>query len=192
MTVRTSMGYIISFVRDLIGDPAGADQDYTDQQIQDRLDLNRMDISFGEIEAVFTYSTIGRSEWHDFIAPVGFWETDVYLQTSAGAIQTPDDPNYMLGRFHFDAQLTQDILFLTGKAYNVYGAAGHLVTAQASAVRGSFNSFTADGLTVQRVTRLADLRQQASDLISMGWGWGWPGETLGSTQIRLVRNDIRG
>lgn len=189
MAVRPTMQYLVDYVRDLIGDPSSGGV-FSDQQIQDRLDLNRLDVYNKTICAADTLTSTGSYAWHDFFAPVGFWETDALLQRIDGPTLTADVSNYLLGNWHFNTALNVDEIVVTGRAYNVYSTCAKLCVSMQNELRTSFNSFTADGLTVQRVGRIADLRSLADDFSAMAWGWGWDDEI--TAQIRLVRRDIRG
>lgn len=184
MAVRTSMSYIITFVRDLINDPAGATQKYTDQQIQDRLDLNRLDLYISDLKEVETLASDGHIEWHDFFARLPFWETDYTIQVINGASSTPNTAEPLIGKFHYTANQIQPLV-ITGKVYNVYGVAATLMTMWIAEIRAQIQSWTADGTTVQRIGQVSSMQKLADKYFEMAWGWG------GSTQIKLVRKDLR-
>jgi len=178
------MEYIITYVRELIHDPAGASQQFTDQQIQDRLDLMRLDLYRHPMCREDTTTSTGSIEWHDFKTGYQFWETDYVIQKINGPVAPPDEANPLLGRFHYDANQVQ-ALIISGKVYNVYGVASGLVTTITGTLRNSVTSWTADGTTVQRLNQLKTLEDLAKSYAGMAWGWG------NSSQVKLVRKDLR-
>lgn len=184
MAVRTSMSYLITFVRDLINDPAGATQKYTDQQIQDRLDLNRLDLYISDLDEVDTLTSDGHIEWHDFFARLPFWETDYTIQQLNGVSATPNVAEPLIGKFHYTAHQAHPLV-ITGKVYNLYGVAATLMTMWIAEIRAQIQSWTADGTTVQRIGQVSSMQKLADKYFEMAWGWG------GSTQIKLVRRDLR-
>lgn len=187
MAVRPTMQYIINYVRELIGDPSSGGS-FTDQQIQDRLDLGRLDIYSREIRAADEVSPDGTILWKHFEAPLPFWEEGATLQEIDGTPVAGATANYLLGHWDFASTRDSDILLVTGKVYNVYSVASSLLTLMVNDLRSNFN-FTADGLTVQRISRISDLRAQATSMASQAWGWGWGSDR--PTQIKLVRRDVR-
>lgn len=184
MAVRPSMSYIITFVRDLINDPAGSSQKYTDQQIQDRLDLNRLDLYISELEPQDFLTSSGSIEWHDFFSRLSFWETDYTIQTVNGTTKVPDIGEPLIGKFHFNANIV-NTLVISGRVYNTYRVAATLMTMWIAEIRAQIQTWTADGTTVQRVGQVKNMEALANKYYELSWGWG------GSTQIKLVRRDLR-
>lgn len=184
MAVRSSMAYLITFVRELINDPSGANEEWSDQQIQDRLDLNRLDLYQSPLKSADTLMSDGTIEWHDHFARLPFWETDYTIQQLDGDEVTPDTAEPLLGKFAFDANQIEPLV-ITGKVYNLYGVAATLMTMMAANLRNQIVSWTADGTTVTRIGQIQSVQKQAEKYYAMAWGWG------GSTQIKLVRRDLR-
>lgn len=182
MAVRASMEYIIAYVRDLIRDPAA--EKFTDQQIQDELDLYRLDLYAEDLKRGRSLVPGNKVEYHDFHSRFGFWEEDAFLQQAAGELVTPDDSNYLLGRWHFDVHQDKQLV-ATGKVYNLYAVASNLCTMMISDLRDQFN-WTADGTTIQHISQARDLQNLARRYSEKAWGWGNTG------QITLKRKDIRG
>jgi hypothetical protein len=167
----------------LINDTAS--DDFSDQEIQDRLDLNRRDLYQMELNSAPTLVSGGSTEYHDFHSTYPFWEEDATLQDSQGNTLSPDTSDYLTGHWHFNTEPDNTTVLLTGKRYDVYGTCASLLTALAVRLRKDFN-FTADGLTVQRITQVRDLMDQAAMYRSMSWGSG------NGSQIKLIRKDIVG
>lgn len=184
MAVRPSMSYIITFVRDLVNDNPGASQQFTDQQIQDRLDLNRLDLYNSDLKSQDTITTDGTVEWHDFFARLPMWETDYVIQQIDGDLATPDVAEPLIGKFHYTAHQDEPLM-ITGKVYNVYGVAATLMTMWIAEIRSQVMSWTADGTTVTRIGQIGAMQRLADKYFQMAWGWG------GSTQVKLVRKDLR-
>jgi hypothetical protein len=176
------MQYIIEFVREQIHDTDS--EQYTDQQIQDRLDMARLDLYSHKLCAADTLSSTGTYEWKDFYSKHGFWEEGTVLQAPDGTVLTPTTSEYLIGRWTFATHQNQLPMGATGRVYNVYGVCAKLLFQWENTLRNQFN-FTADGLTVQRIAQVKDLH--ALGLTFQAMSWGSPG-----TQIKLVRRDIRG
>lgn len=184
MAVRSTMSYIITFVRDLIQDDAGANQQFTDQQIQDRLDLNRLDLYVDELKEADTINSAGQIIWLDWFARFPFWETDYLIQEINGVTSTPDVAEPLIGKFHYNVNQVHPLI-ISGKVYNVYGVASSLLTSWTATIRSQISSWTADGTTVQRTGQIKNMTDLANKYSQMSWGWG------DSTQIKLVRRDLR-
>lgn len=186
MPVRPSMQYIITYVRDLINDPAGVNQKFTDQQIQDRLDLMRLDLYQDRLHAADTRTAQGSIEWHDFFSDLGFWETDYLIQKSNGETSIPDTAEPLIGKWTYIAHQPQPLM-ITGRVYNVYGVASGLLTTWIAEERSRITSWTADGTTIQRLNNMKSLTDLKKDYANRAWGWG-RGKF---NQVKLVRRDLR-
>lgn len=184
MAVRADMEYIIAFVRELINDPSDGTPQFTDQFIQDRLDMHRLDIYQECLQPADTRTSTGDIEWHDWFSRYGFWEEDYLVQKASGPTATPDSVELIVGKFHYNAH-QDEVLIITGKVYNVYGVAAKMLTTWISILRGQIQSWTADGTTVQRIGQIRDMRNLSMDYSAMAWGWG------NTTQIKLRRKDLR-
>lgn len=184
MPVRSSMGYLITFVRELINDPAGASQKFTDQQIQDRLDLNRLDLYGDILKSPGTLDTDGTIDYKDFYARLPFWETDYTVQKLSGALNAPTSAEPLIGRFQYATHQAEPLV-ITGRVYNVYGVASTLLLMWIAEVRAQIQSWSADGTTIQRIGQVKNMQDLAAKYAAMAWGWG------NSTQVKLVRKDLR-
>jgi hypothetical protein len=184
MAVRSSMAYIITFVRELINDPAGPDQKFTDQQIQDRLDLKRLDLYGDPLKSADTLNSDGTIAWKQWWAKLPFWETDYLIQNTSGTTKTPDTAEPLIGKFTYLVTQEQPLI-ITGKVYNVYGVASSLLITWIAEIRSQIQMWTADGTTIQRVGQVKNMQDLAAKYAGMAWGWGnW-------NQIKLVRKDLR-
>lgn len=182
MPVRPTCQYLIDYVRELINDPSGTGV-LTDQQIQDRLDLSRQDVYAMELTAARTLTSTGTIEYHDFYSKFTFWETDAMIQNRSGVVKTADESSYLIGRWHFNSDVTDAPLVVTGRYFDVYGVCSKLLTQIVSELRTEFN-FSVDGLTVDRVSQIKNLQILATQYAGMSWGGA-------ASQIKLVRKDIQ-
>jgi len=184
MAVRPSMAYIIQMVRDLISDPAGDTEHFTDQQIQDKLDMARLDVYNEFLKPVATYTETNLAEWHDFWSIHDMWETDYVLQLANGPFTTADVAEPLIGKFHWDERQLIGIR-ISGRCYNVYRISAVLLTAWISDLRSQITSWTADGTTVQRAGQIKNMNDLALQYYALAWGWG------NSSQTKLVRKDLK-
>ena len=157
---RTTMGSLITRVRLLVSDPAGASQVFADDQIQDALDAHRTDVRYLELEAVETLSPTGTQylAHHD---PVygGGWEDDEVLQSGSWATLTPATSDRLVGRWTF-AVSTSPPVYVTGKVYDIYAAAADVLDAWAAKEKLSFDA-QADDARMSRSQKHEMLLEQA-------------------------------
>lgn len=182
MAVRLSMQYLIDLVRDHINDqePDGV---FTDQQIQDRLDLNARRANFECLQSSYEVNTDGEREYKEFFHTYPFWEDSAVLQLSDGTVLTPDETSPMVGRWNFDIAPVSNRVYITGRYYDVYKVCSGLLMQMSSNLRTEFN-FSVDGLTVDRMSQIKNLQQDATRYAQMAWGGA------GGNVIRMVRKDI--
>ncbi len=174
MPVRSTMMDLISLVRTMISDPVGANQQFSDQQIQDRLDANRDDIRYENLmlapSIVNTASTnnIAAYIFADYFSKYGYWEADYVLQGYQNAaywkVITPVGSELLLDEAHFQFELTPFVngtvpgqlppIFATGKIYDVYSASADLLEFWAATYARRFD-FTSDAQSF-RVTQARD------------------------------------
>ncbi len=174
MPVRSTMSDLISLVRTMISDPAGAGQQFSDQQIQDRLDANRDDIRYENLmlapSIVNTASTnnIAAYIFADYFSKYGYWEADYVLQGYQNAaywkVITPVGSELLIDEAHFQFQLTPFVngtvpgqippIFATGKIYDMYSASADLLEFWAATYARRFD-FTSDAQSF-RVTQARD------------------------------------
>ena len=167
MPVRSSMAQLISLVRTMIADPAGASQQFDDQAIQDRLDSSRDDIRFEWLtiapSIVNAASTSNQAQtiFADFYSQYQWWESDVvlqgYLNGAPWKVLTPLASDYIVGHWQFELDVfnTGTVpgqlppVSATGKVYDPNAAAADLLEFWAAALAGAYN-ITVDGQSLQR------------------------------------------
>ncbi len=173
MPVRSTMAQLIARVRLLISDPAGASQQFADQDIQDTLDESRDDLRYeGEVIApsivnnAFTNNQ-PQTIFADYYSKFGWWEQDVVLQAyyngAAWAVVTPLASDYIVGHWQFETNVFTSgtsvpgqlpPVFATGKVYDPYGAAADLLELWAATLAGAYD-VTVDGQTLRRSQLMA-------------------------------------
>lgn len=150
--VRASMADLIARVRVLIGDPSGAAAAFTDDQIQDRLDMGgRVDVQFVELTPRFTLSN-GRYVYTDYYAPGtlgGDWETNETLFGLNFTQLTPTTSDRIVGHWTFtggsypNGQYPPVIIY--GQCYDTYRTAADLLEMRAASLVSTKFDFSADG-----------------------------------------------
>jgi hypothetical protein len=158
--VRASMDQLTDRMRSLIGDPAGQKQQYSDLQIQDRLDLHRKDHPYTRIKEQDDIAPGGGILWKTFWGPP-FWERDATLINSSYQPIVADDVNYLIGRWTFNAARTDTPLYAIGKTYDVYQTAADLLNDWLAALAREFD-FSAGGQSFSRSQKF----KQMQDLIT--------------------------
>lgn len=168
MTARTSMGVLITRLRLMVGDPliAGTPptSTFTDDQMQDALDHHRTDVLQDLLVPRYSIATNGTTQWLDYQARAGFWEDDVVIVNASWAAVTPTTSDELTGHWTF-ATSTLPPLRITGKTYDMYGAAVEILEAWSASIRaaGEIVSFSEDGQSVtrsQKTTGLSSLAQE--------------------------------
>src|SRR6267154_1099796 len=158
MAVRATLAAQIARVRLLISDPAGASQQFDDQTIQDTLDEHRDDIRYEGMtiapSIVNTASTNNQAStiFADYYSRYTWWEADAVLQGqgptgAAWIVLTPLASDYITGHWQFE--LTPFVngtvpgqlppVFITGKIFDIYGAAADLLEYWAATLVGAYD-----------------------------------------------------
>lgn len=127
MAVRSSMTELIGVVRGLIGDTIQAAEQFTDQDLQDSLDMTRADVRLFELTGAETIQSGGTVVWLDFYSEgYQYWEADEKLQDRNWATLTPATSERQVGHWTFSANQYPPV-YITGKTYDPYAAAADLL-----------------------------------------------------------------
>lgn len=150
MPVRTSMASLITRVRELIDDAAGAEQVFSDQQIQDTLDMRRRVITREPLAAISAVASNGVTSYLDHYSTYGYWEEDVLIQDGSYAdldldIDTAD---FRVGKWTFAVSQNPPV-FATGAVYDLYGAAADMLEQWLAKVKTDYD-FLSSGRTFKR------------------------------------------
>jgi hypothetical protein len=141
------MASLITRVRQLINDTAGASQQFSDQEIQDVLDYSRQDISNMPLTAYPTYSgsTILYLDFYSDSAP---WEDGFTLKQYLTVTVTPSSSEPIVGHFVF-ATTTLPPVYITGNLHDPYRASADLLERLSARWAMSYN-VSVDGQSLQR------------------------------------------
>lgn len=147
MPVRSTMVPLIARVRLLISDPAGADQVFKDQDIQDVLDESRVDVRNQALDATPTFSG-STIQYLDYFSSLGGWEEGYVLKQYLITPVTAAVSEPIAGHWQF-ATSTLPPVYISGSLHDVYRGAADLLERQSSQWMLKFN-FSSDGQSFQR------------------------------------------
>ena len=159
MAARSGMVVLIGRIRSMIGDPAGADQVFSDDEIQYAADVHRWEKRYAPLKGLVTY-TNGVPGYLTWVAAEGNWESDAVLSDAQYGVLTPSGTDAINGRWTFAA--SQAAVYITGWFYDLFGAAADLLEAWAAKTASDFD-FTADGASFHRSQKGAALRVMAEE-----------------------------
>jgi hypothetical protein len=164
MAVRETMENLIARVRDMVNDPGGDTQKFSDQQIQDVLDRHRIDFRYMELTPGITISG-GVSQYLNYYADEGDWEEDVVISSSTGEAVTPATADYLTGAWTFSSSQSPPLL-ITGKSYDPHAAAAEVLRMWASREKLSFDA-TQGGTSMSRSQKIKNILDMASQYDGM-------------------------
>jgi hypothetical protein len=171
MAVRTSMNQIITRIRLMIFDPAGTNQFFQDQDIQDSCDECVEFIRYEPLAIaptiINTASTNNQPSviFIEYLSRYQWWEQDAVVQginiptNAAWVVLTPSQVDYINGRFWFEPSANEFTaptipgqyppVFCTGKVHDIYAASAVLLDFWGAALASKYD-VTADGQTMRR------------------------------------------
>jgi hypothetical protein len=154
---RAAMATLISQVRLLIGDPAGAAATFNDDELLTFLDNNAYDEFYAPLSPVPTIQPGGATAYLTWVASAGWWEASEVLTDSSYNVLTASSADRQRGRWTFAAH--QNVVLLRGARYDIYLAAAEAVDVWVAKLKLAYD-FSADGgdyKRSQQVKALADL-----------------------------------
>jgi hypothetical protein len=143
---RTSMAALIARVRDLINDPAGVSEVWTDDQIQNVMDESRLDIVNQEMTPKITYNA-GQALFLNYYTAIGNWEDDYVIKQYLYNTVSPNTLEPIAGHFAFNST-TLPPLYITGKQHDIYRSAADLLERWAAKSLQQF-AFSSDSQSFQ-------------------------------------------
>lgn len=158
---RATMAELISRVRSLIGDPAGANQALSDDEVQAALDRYQTVVRYAPLVPEPTPLPGGTVEYRDYYAGTGDWEAGEVLVNAASQSLAPATSDRLTGHWTFASPGVAPPVFITGAFYDVFGAAADLLEAWAAKVKLEFD-FTADGQSFSRSQKAKTLLEMAA------------------------------
>jgi hypothetical protein len=160
------MSDLISRVRLLIADPAGASQLFTDQQVQDKLDEVRTDVWQALLTPRITFTNPGGMQYNDYYyipggnpraRPLGFFEANETLIWGDFTTLSPVTSDEVVGHWTFNNQLPP--VMIRGRHFDVYRAAADLLDYKIGALAATSIDFTSDGQSFHLSQQLAWLEK---------------------------------
>ncbi|MCK4302627.1 MAG: hypothetical protein KAY24_00100 [Candidatus Eisenbacteria sp.] len=147
MAARTGMTEVITHLRRLVDDAGSAA--WTDNQLEDELDLHRTAYTFVELEDV-TLFTAGGNVTLDYVIPLakrGWWEREtggtpvwrVYNYVGALVGTATYTVNHQAGVLTFSSDQAGSARYLDGRRYDVNGAAAALWSERAASIQDAFD-----------------------------------------------------
>jgi len=159
---RASMSTLIAGVRGLIADPAGPGQVFSDDAVQDALDRYQTVVRYAPLHPEPTFLPSGVAQYRDYYATIGDWEADEQLVNAAWQVLTPATADRLTGHWTFASPGVAPPVYITGKVYDVFGAAADLLEAWVAKVKLEFD-FTTDAQGFQRSQKVAALTKLAAE-----------------------------
>jgi hypothetical protein len=199
MPVRSTMSDLIALVRTMINDPNTGTPQFTDQDIQNRLDASRDDIRYEQLKEapsiVNAASTNNQAQfvYADYHSRYQWWEADVVLQGDLSGnfwkVIAPAASDYTTGYWQF--QLTPFVngtapgqlppVYATGKVYDPYCASADLLEFLAAKWALSFDIMVNGQKFLQ--SQAADALQKVAKTYRM---------QQKPRVMRMVRSDLNG
>jgi len=140
------MSKLITLVRDLIGDRAGAEQTFDDDQIERSLDVHRWEMRFVPLKSL-PKRVSGETVYLDWYSDEQYWEDNVELYGTDYTPLTPTVNDALHGRWSFSTN--QAAVLIVGNIYDPFGAAADLLQMWAGLVATEFD-VSADGASMSR------------------------------------------
>ena len=131
---------------------------WSDNTLQDMLDLHRRDLRFQQLSPSPTQVSGGTLLWNDYYAPYGFLESTTggtaifYLQDSTGATLGTAlwNMDYRRGLASFVSDAKGTTVYLTGRAYDLNAAAADIWRKKAAHYAPTSFDFSTDNHSVSR------------------------------------------
>lgn len=124
---RVSLSALISHIRLLISDPAGATETFIDDELVTFADARRIDVLYQPLTPLPSIAPGGAVSHLTWVAAGGGWESDSVLVDATYNVLTPATSDWMAGRWTFAT--TQQSVIIRGARYDLYAAAGDAVDA---------------------------------------------------------------
>jgi hypothetical protein len=193
--MRETMNDIIDALRGMTNagtaDYTIAGRDYwTDSQLTDVLDRNRVDIFEQVLSSVSQTATDGTEEWKRYFTPAKWLETTdggtaiFFLQLAGGSVVPLAEytPDYQRGIVEFTADRGGQTIYMTARSYDVYAAAAD-VWEQKAAQAASLIDFSTLNHSVKRGHISQAYQRNAAKYRALS--------NTGSSSAQAVRSDLR-
>ena len=158
---RSSMAALITQVRLLVGDPAGASAVFSDDELQTFLDNHATEAHYDLLAPEPTIAAGGATTYLTWHAAAGWWEADEVLTDSSYNELTAASADRQRGRWTFAA--SQSAVLIVGSYYDVYLAAAETVDAWLAKIKLAYD-FAADGGDFKRSQQVQALQEFGASL----------------------------
>lgn len=195
MTARAGMAAIITELRGM-AEAGTADYSlgsatfWSDDHLQDILDLHRRDVIFNQLQMYPTQISGGSLSYQDYRSLFGFYEATTggtaifYVQDATGAnVGTANyTPDYRRGQVQFASNQAGSVYYVTGRSYDLNAAAAEVWKKKASHYSVSAFDFSTDNHSVSRSQIYAHCMEMAAQYESLS------GDSIQT--IPMFRSDI--
>lgn len=151
------MATLITRLRRAVGDPAGASQVFSDDELQDFLDAHRVEVRVAELEPVRSVAVGGAVNYLEYLAPQGFWEDTPLLQSSSYATLNPSASDHLIGRWTFAATQLPPV-YISGQQFDLWAAAVEALEAWIGKLKLDFD-FVTDGQEISRSQKVGGIQK---------------------------------
>lgn len=142
--MRPGMAALVSRLRVVIGDPAGDNQAFDDDELQGFLDERAVHVTALALTPAYPLSGTP-TRWS---SGGRWWDGDVVLMDGSGGVLTPAAATDLAsGRWEFTSG--QSAVYATGRSYDLHGSAALALEAWAARVATEFD-FAADNQRFDR------------------------------------------
>lgn len=182
----------------MIADPAGSNQQFQDQDIQDTLDFYREDVRFESLMIAPSIVNIANTSYSasiiyaDYYSKFQWWEQDITIQGQGATnlpwvVLNPAGSDYITGHFQFELTPWANgtvpgqvpPVFATGKTFDVYAAAVELLEMWSATLLAAYD-ITVDGQTLRR-SQLSTQKLAFADIYR---------RKIKPRTAKMIRNDI--
>lgn len=177
---RASMAALITQVRLLIGDPAGASATFSDDELQSFLDNNAADVFYEPLTPEPSIAAGGATQYLTWRAGAPWWEASEVLTDGSYNVLTVATADRQRGRWTFGE--SQSAVLIRGARYDVYLAGAEAVDVWLAKVKLAYD-FSADGGDYKRSQQVKTLQELGASLRAKAGGGG-------ALVAQLVRDDI--
>ena len=158
---------------------------WSDNQLQDILDINREDVIFEQLSMYPVQISAGSSSYQDYRSGYDFLEATtggtaiLYLQDSTGA--TIGTANYTTderrGQFQFSSDQAGSVYYMTGRSYDLQSAAAMIWRRKAAHYAPTSFDFSTDNHSISRSQVYKHCLEMASFFENQG------GESMSTVQM---------
>ena len=136
------MDALIHRARSLVADTDPSTQVFSDQEVQDLLDVRRTFVRYALLNPQRTVAPGGVVTYQDYFSATGFWEDDYQLVDRNYApinnLVVPDTSDVISGHWAFSLNQYPPVWIL-GKTYDVYGTAADLLEQWAAKLKLNYD-----------------------------------------------------